>query len=71
MDGDINDTIQYLQENVYDIEFDGIDYKDSPDFSDAYISKAMIEDRELDWNELDILNNDRDFVYEKLMLHLY
>ncbi len=61
----------YLRENIYDIEWDGIDHKDYPDFCDAYITRAMIDDRELDWNELDILNNDREFVYEKLMLHLY
>jgi hypothetical protein len=67
----MNEELEYLEQNVYDIEFDGIDYKDSPDFCDAYISKAMIDDRECDWNELDMLNNDREFVYEKLMLHLY
>ena len=68
---DMMEELEYLEQNVYDIEFDGIDYKDYPDFCDAYISKAMIDDRECDWNEIDMLNNDREFVYEKLMLHLY
>lgn len=74
MSDGINDMmaeIKHFKENVYDIEFDGIDHKDYPDYCDAYISKAMILDRECDQTEIDILNDDREFVYEKLMLHLY
>ena len=68
---DMMEEIEYLEENVYDIEWDGIDHKDYPDFCDAYIVSAKIDDRPLDWNELDILNNEREFIHEKLMLHLY
>ena len=60
----------YLRDHIYDIEFDGIDHSDYPDFCDAYITTAKVDDRELDQDEIDIINNDRDFVYEKLMLHL-
>ena len=56
---------------IYSIEFDGIDYSDAPDFCDAFISYARYEDRDLTETELDELNEDRDFVYEKLMDYLY
>jgi hypothetical protein len=68
---DIMQKLEYLKQNVYDLEFDGIDHNDYPDFCDAYITTAKIDDRELDQDEVDIINNDRDFVYEKLILHLY
>ena len=49
------------------IEFDGIDPDDYPDFSDAYICYAEYDGREMTDEELDILNDDHDFVYDKLM----
>lgn len=57
---------------VEDIEFDGIKSWDAPDYCDAYISAACWPDgTELTDEELDILNDDHDFVYEKLWEHLY
>jgi hypothetical protein len=56
---------------IEDITFDQIDFKDSPDFSDAYIDSALYEGREMTEEELDMLNEDRDYVYGKLMNHLY
>lgn len=79
---------------IVDVEVDGIDMKDYPDFCDAYISEAWIEMertgtgkppkdfvlntntgkcfRKLTENELDWLNNNHsDFVYEKVINHLY
>jgi hypothetical protein len=54
------------------IEFNGIDYKDYPDFCDAFISYAEFDDgTELTDDELDELNEDRDFVYERLMNYLF
>jgi hypothetical protein len=67
---DMAREIEYLEENIYDIVWDGIDHKDCPDFCDAHITSAIIDDRPLDWNELDILNNERDFIHDRLMLHL-
>lgn len=49
---------------IEDIEVDGIDTRDYPDFSDAYISSATYKGREMTDSELDRLNDDRDFVYE-------
>jgi len=56
---------------INNIVFEDIDYKDSPDFCDAFISSAVYGDREMTEEELDELNNDRDFVYDKLMDYLY
>lgn len=59
-----------------DIEFDGIDYNDYPDFVDAYISSAQVEEtdgtlRPATEDELDSLNEDKGFVYEQLMDQFY
>ena len=63
---------------VSQIEFDGIDHGDAPDFCDAFITSASI--RELDtggeWRkatekELNEIMEDSDFVYENLQSYLY
>jgi hypothetical protein len=56
---------------IEDVTFDDIDFKDSPDFSDAYIDSAWYDGREMTEEELDTLNEDGDYVYQKLMEHLY
>jgi len=38
-----------------------------PDFPDAFISWASFEDRDLTDSELDELNEDSSFVYEKCL----
>lgn len=55
------------------VEFDGIDWKDYPDFCDAFVSSASWDDgKDLTEDELDVLNDEhRDFVYERLIKHLY
>ena len=58
---------QYLS----DIEVDGIDYSDYPDFADAFISSAKYHGLELNDKLLDKLNEDRDFVYEQVIKHIY
>jgi len=56
--------------NLYNIEWDGIDYADGEDYSDAFISYAEHENGEpLTSDEIDSL--DSDLVYELLMEHLY
>lgn len=57
---------------VEDIEFDGVDFGDSHDFCDAYISYASYEGRDLTEEELEwISENHTDWVYDKLMDHIY
>ena len=68
---EMTEEVEYLKEGIYDIVWDGIDHKDYPDFVDANIESAYIDGRPMDWNELDMLNNDSEYIHEMLMLHLY
>ena len=57
---------------IVDVSVTDIDYKDYPDFCDAYIDEAYYENDDgsfvkLTDEELDELNDDRDFVYEKIL----
>ena len=53
---------------IEDIEFDGIDTNDYPDFVDSYITAAVYKGRNMTGDELDLVNEVyRDFVYEKLL----
>ena len=57
---------------VDNIELDNIDTKDYPDFVDAYISYAETKEGvPLTDNELDELNDDRDYVYELVIDYLF
>ena len=59
--------------NICDVEVDGIDTSDYPDFCDAFISAATWKDtgEELNDSEIDALNNEHDFVYGKVLDHLH
>lgn len=60
---------------VDDIEVDGIDTSDYPDFSDAYICGAsVLEDgewRDATDDELDDLNKDYGLVYEQVLNYIF
>ena len=56
---------------VEDVEIDGINPRDYPDFCDAFILEATYKGREMTDEELEALNEDSDFVYEQVMEHLY
>jgi hypothetical protein len=62
---------------VTDLEVDGIDWNDYPDFCDAYISGGVYvesEDfvRDLTDEEIEWLNeNHSDIVYQAVMDHIY
>ena len=56
---------------VEDIEIDGINPRDYPDFCDAFILEASYKGREMTDEELEALNEDSDFVYDKVMESLY
>ncbi len=53
------------------VEVDGIDFKDYPDFCDAYISYAEIDGIELTDEQYDEVNDDRELVYEYVMCELF
>lgn len=61
---------------IDDIEVDGIDTRDYPDFCDAYISNMWLIEgdkaREATDVELDDINdNERDFVYDEVYNSLF
>jgi hypothetical protein len=56
---------------ISDVEVDGIHNWDAPDFCDAYISSASYGDRAMTENELDMLNEDSDFIYSQVEKRLY
>ena len=62
-------TLDYTK--ISDIEFDGIDPKDYPDFCDAFIISANYDGEPMTEEQLEEVNKDGNFVYESLMKHLY
>ena len=55
---------------IDNIEIDGIDTKDYPDFCDAYISSAEYDGVPMTDEQLDELNEDGDYVYGHIMDYL-
>ena len=56
---------------VDDVEVDGIDTRDYPDFVDAFIAYATYNGIEMTDEQLEALNEHRDFVYSAVENHLY
>lgn len=59
--------------SVIDLDIDGINMRDYPDFCDAYIAGAAWEDtgESLTEEELEELNDDSDLVYELVLERIY
>jgi hypothetical protein len=56
---------------ITDVELDGIDTKDYPDFCDAFVSNCTYKGKDATDEELDIINEDSDFVYGCVQEQLY
>ncbi len=56
---------------ISNIEFDGIDHSDSPDYCDAYIISCDIDGKQATEDEINEINDNSDFVHEKLFDYLY
>jgi hypothetical protein len=56
---------------ISNIQFDGIDHKDAPDYCDAYIVSAEYNGEEMTEEQIELINDDRDFVYECVQNHLF
>jgi hypothetical protein len=56
---------------IDNIEIDGIDTKDYPDFCDAYIVSADYDGVPMTDEQLDEINDDGQFQYECIMNYLY
>ena len=55
---------------IDNIEIDGIDTKDYPDFSNAYIVSADYDGVPMTDKQLDEINEDGDYVYGHIMDYL-
>jgi hypothetical protein len=55
---------KYLIELFDNVELDGIDWNDYPDFCDMYLVSADYEGRPLTNDEIEELNNDSQLIYE-------
>ncbi len=52
---------------IENMEFEGVDFSDYPDFVDAYLVSADIDGRELTEEEIDYLNDEHyEFVNESV-----
>tara|TARA_R110000803_G_scaffold97160_1_gene165297 strand:+ start:277 stop:462 length:186 start_codon:yes stop_codon:yes gene_type:complete len=56
---------------IDNIEVDGIDTRDYPDFCDAFISNADYNGVAMTEEQLDEINEDGDFVYQCVEAYLY
>lgn len=56
---------------IDNITFDDIDYDDYPRFTDAFIDYADYDDEPMNESEIDMLNNNSEFVHGELMKYLY
>ena len=56
---------------IDNIEIEGIDHSDYPDFCDAFIASCDIDGREATDAELEDLNDDTDFVYQAVCDYLW
>lgn len=59
---------------ITDVEVEGINHRDHPDYVDAFISSATWKDtlEPLSEDELDVLNDKyNDFVYDCVIEHIY
>lgn len=62
-------TLDYSK--ISNLEVDGIDMSDYPDFCDSFISYAEYDGIEMTEAELDVLNKDSDFIYNAVEQYLY
>jgi hypothetical protein len=56
---------------IDNVDIDGIDFADYPDFCDAYIVSADYDGREMTDDEIELLNSDGEFVLEKVFEKIY
>lgn len=55
-------SIKLDYSKISNVQVGGVDMQDYPDFCDAYIESADYGDREMTDEELDILNEDGEFI---------
>lgn len=56
---------------IDNIELDGIDTNDYPDYCDAFIVSADYDGKPMTDEQIDLLNEDSDFIYECVQKYLF
>tara|TARA_R110002167_G_scaffold284737_2_gene489845 strand:+ start:1303 stop:1488 length:186 start_codon:yes stop_codon:yes gene_type:complete len=56
---------------IDNIEIDGINHKDAPDYCDAFISSADYNGEPMTDAQLDEINENGEFVHDCVYNHLY
>jgi len=56
---------------IDNIELDGIKTADFPDFVDAFIQSADYDGKPMTDDQLDEINEDYDFVWDRVMNHFF
>jgi hypothetical protein len=64
-------SIKLDYSKISNVFVDGIDMEDYGDFCDAYIESADYDGREMTEDELEVLNEDSQFVNEAVFAQLY
>lgn len=62
---------KYDPDHISDVFIEDIDHKDAPDYCDAFIGRADYYGIKMTDEQLDELNEDSDFVYEKLINQIH
>jgi hypothetical protein len=62
----------YINYDLIDnVVVEGIDFKDYPDFTDAFISSADYNGKEMTDEMLDMINEDYDYIYDKIQRQIF
>lgn len=62
-------SLDYSQ--IADVEVDGINTKDYPDFVDAFIASATYKGKLMNEKQLERINQDSQYVYDHVMKKLF
>lgn len=64
-------NIELDYSKITDAHVTNIDMTDFPDFCDAFIESANYEGREMTEDELEKLNEDGSYIYDRVMERIY
>jgi hypothetical protein len=56
---------------ITNVVVEGIDYSDAPDFCDAYITDAMYDGEPMTDEQIELINQDSQFVYDSVINWIY
>jgi hypothetical protein len=56
---------------ISDVKVLGINHRDAPDYVDAFIESCLYQGRDATDAELDLINENAEFVYDCVINYLY